>query len=1023
MECPRCHAENRDDSRFCSQCATPFDVEESLPATLTQTVKTPVPVIPKDALIAGKYKIIEEIGRGGMGVVYKAEDIKLQRTVALKFLPANLAESAELKGRFLIEARAAAALSHPNICVIHEVGESEERPYIAMEYVEGETLRDRIRKESLTTENILAITSQVAAGLGEAHHKGIVHRDIKSANIMVTAKGQAKVMDFGLAKRRGGSSLTKSHATLGTVAYMSPEQARGDEEDQRTDLWALGVVLYEMLTGKLPFGGDRDLSIIHSIIHDDPKPISIRKPPVPQELQQVVARALRKKCEARYGSAEEVLKDLKAYEETLRAEASGVFNLRYFVKRLRRPAVAVPTVLVMAGIVALTVWLFNRQAKIRWARHEILPEIERRLADSWRDSTDIYKLAEEAEKVIPNDPKLIEVFSKCALNIRITTDPPGADIYVKEYDSPDSEWEYLGVSPLENVRTPIGVFRYKIEKEGYETVLAASSSWAPAPPEGFGPNELFRKLDKKGTIPKGMVRVTGAKTPLGELPDFFIDRHEVTNRQYKEFIDKGGYRSQEYWKHEFIKDGQELTWDEAMREFVDPSDQPGPSSWQAGDYPEGQEDFPISGISWYEAAAYAEFSGKSLPTATHWGIAMGEYTPMIRWFQLGGYAIFAPFSNIEGRGPVPVGSLQGMTSYGVLDMAGNVREWCWSETQKGRLIRGGGWIDNSYMFQNVSQASPFDRSPHNGLRCVLYPDPERIPKSVFDLVPLPETVDFSRLRPVPDSIFEVYERQFYYDQMDLDARLEWKDESHDDWLQELVSFSGAYGGERMLAVLFLPRNAAPPYQTVVYFPGVQAQWRKSSRDIESSGEFEIFLSFVVKSGRAAVYPAYKGTMERNFERPAQWQDSYRQMEYRLQLVKDFKRCVDYLESRPDIDSDRLAYYGMSWGAAWPGVIIPAVEKRLKASVLLAGGLSGGGRAEVDPINYVTRVTIPTLLLNGRYDRSRPYEAMVKPLYDLLGAPAEDKRLILYDTDHIPPRNEFVKEILAWQDRYLGPVRR
>jgi dienelactone hydrolase len=460
-----------------------------------------------------------------------------------------------------------------------------------------------------------------------------------------------------------------------------------------------------------------------------------------------------------------------------------------------------------------------------------------------------------------------------------------------------------------------------------------------------------------------------------------------------------------------------------MSEFLDLSDQPGPSTWQAGDYPEGQDDYPVSGISWYEAAAYAEFAGKTLPTGAHWGLAWGEYTPMIRVFQLGGDAIFVPFSNIEGRGPVPVGSLQGITAYGACDMAGNVREWCWNKTQKGRLIRGGGWIDNSYMFRNMSQAQPFDRSSHNGLRCALYPDPQKIPEPVFGSVPLKETMDFYKEKPVPDSIFEFYRRQFSYDQTDLDARVEGRDESHEDWIQEQVSFSAAYGGERMIAVLFLPRNAAPPYQTVIYFPGGQALWRKSSRDIESSGEFGIFLSFVVKNGRAAVYPVYKGTMERNFERPADWEDSYRQGEYRLQLVKDFRRCVDYLETRQDIDSGKLAYYGMSWGAGWPGLIIPAVEERLKASVLLAGGLNNLGRREVQSINYVSRVKLPTLMLNGRYDSTITYETSVKPMFDLLGTPEEDKRLIPYDTDHIPPRNEFVKEILAWFDKYLGPVKR
>jgi serine/threonine protein kinase/dienelactone hydrolase len=1023
MECPNCHAQNKEDSRFCSNCATPLSVEETLAASLTQTLATPLPVIAKDSLIAGKYKIVEEVGRGGMGIVYKAEDIRLQRTVALKFLPPHLVDSAELKERFLIEARAAAALSHPNICVIHEVGDDEKRPFIAMEFVEGETLRDRIKKKSLTTEDALTITIQVAAGLGDAHQKGIVHRDIKSANIMVTAKGQAKVMDFGLAKLRGGSSLTKSQTTLGTVAYMSPEQAKGEEVDGRTDLWSLGVVLYEMLTGELPFKGDRDLSIIHSIVHEDPKTIKVRKPPVPVELQQVVARALKKNREARYGSAGDMLKDLKAYEMSLQLERSGALSLKTLIRRLRRPAVAVPTVLAVAATATLAVWFFNRQAKVRWARQEALPEIERNLADSWRDSTDIYKLAEEAEKFITNDPQLIEIFSKCSLNINIKTDPPGADISIKKYDSPEGDWEYLGVSPLENIRMPIGVFRYKIEKEGYETVLAASSSWNVVSGESIVPFDLVRALDEKGSIPQGMVHVPGAETPVGVLADFFIDRYEVTNRQYKEFIDKGAYRNKEYWKHGFIREGQELTWEEAMREFVDQSDQPGPSTWEAGDFPEGQDDFPVAGICWYEAAAFAEFAGKSLPTGAHWGVAMGEYTPMIRVFQLGGYAIFAPFSNFRGKGPVPVGSLQGITSYGAYDMGGNVREWCSNETQQGRLIRGGAWNDPSYMFTNMSQALPFDRSSKNGFRCALYPGPAKIPESAFSSIPLKETADFYKEKPVPDSIFDVYRGQFSYDKAELDARVEWKDENNEDWVQEQVSFSGAYGGERMIGVLFLPKNTAPPYQTVIYFPGGMALWRASSRDIESSMEFEVFLSFVVKNGRAALYPVYKGTMERNFERPALWADTYRMTEFRIQLVKDFRRCVDFLETRSDIDSDKLAYYGVSWGGEWPGVVIPAIEERLKASVLLAGGLRDIGRPEVHPINYVTRVKTPTLILNGRYDTAFPYETSAKPLFDLLGTPGEDKDLILYDTDHIPPRNEFVKEILAWLDKYLGPVKR
>jgi serine/threonine protein kinase/TolB-like protein/cytochrome c-type biogenesis protein CcmH/NrfG len=332
VECPKCHAENKDGSRFCSHCSAPLSVEETLPASITKTLATPISAILKDALIAGKYRIIEEVGQGGMGIVYKAEDLKLKRFVALKFVPPHLMSSAELEERFLIEAQAAAALSHPNICVIHEIGEDEARPYIAMEYVEGETLRDRIKKGPLKADEALGIVNQVAAGLGEAHVKGVVHRDIKSANIMVTAKGQAKVMDFGLAKLRGGSSLTKSQTTLGTVAYMSPEQARGDVLDERTDIWSLGVVLYEMLTGELPFKGDHDQAVIHSILHREPKPLKKMSPGLPSGLDEIVLQTLSKKPAGRYQTMEEFRADVEAVAEGLKPLkarlANRIFGIR-----------------------------------------------------------------------------------------------------------------------------------------------------------------------------------------------------------------------------------------------------------------------------------------------------------------------------------------------------------------------------------------------------------------------------------------------------------------------------------------------------------------------------------------------------------------------------------------------------------------------------------------------------------------------------------------------------------------------
>jgi dienelactone hydrolase len=1043
IACPRCHSANPSDSKVCSQCGAELitkgdelTVDEVLVSPLTPP-QAPAGELSAGTILRGKYRILGELARGGMGVVYRAEDLRLKRTVALKFLSPELTREPEARERFVHEAQAASELDHPNICTVHEIDEAEGgQMYIAMTYYGGESLRERIKRGPLGVEEALDFTVQLARGLDKAHQRGIVHRDIKPANILVTEDGLVKIVDFGLARLARGTRVTKTGTTMGTVAYMSPEQAQGQTMDQRTDLWSAGVVLYEMLAGQLPFKGEREVSVLYSIVHEQPRRLKSLKPDVPPDLERIVGRALEKKPESRYSSAGEMLKDLEGYQESLRISKAGPLNLRWLLRQARNPRIAIPALIFLLALGLLGRWFLGRQAKVRWAREEALPEIERRIGnnDVWRNLTDAYSLAEKAEEYIPRDPKLAELFSKCSLNINIKTEPAGAKIYMKEYKAPDSEWKYLGVSPIEKIRVPVGIFRWKMEKEGYETALAASSTWDidVGKHDILIPHDLVRVLDKKGRIPPGMVRVQGAETEVGKLGDFFIDQYEVTNKQYKEFINSGGYRNRKYWKQKFIKEGRELTWEEALKGFVDQSGQPGPATWQAGDYPEGQGDYPVSGISWYEAAAYAEFVGKELPTEYHWNMARGGYTTLIQVPQLGGYAILAPFSNFRGKGPVPVGSLPGITSYGAFDMAGNVREWCWNETQKGRLIRGGAWDDNTYMFDNLSQAPPMDRSAKNGFRCALYPDPEKIPGSAFQMAKstgfpfFGKTIDFYKEKPVPDSIFQVYREQFSYDKTDLKARVEWRQESSGGWIQEKITFDAAYGGERVIAYLFLPKNGVPPYQTVIYFPGSASCDQKSSEDLESYYEFPLFLSFIVKNGRAALYPVYKGTFERGNDRldalinGSDW-SSHQYTELFIQQVKDFRRCIDYLATRQDIDSKKLAYYGMSWGGTY-GAIIPAVEERLKASVLVAGGFQLLARPEANAFNYVNRVKTPTLMLNGKYDTLFQLETSSKPMFELLGTPAPDKRQKLYETDHIPPRNEYIKETLAWLDRYLGPVK-
>ncbi|MBN1164865.1 MAG: protein kinase [Candidatus Krumholzibacteriota bacterium] len=258
------------------------------------------------------YRILEKLGEGGMGVVYRAEDTKLKRTVALKFLSPQALGTEEDKERFLNEAQAAAALNHPHICTVHEIDEVEGRSFIAMELVEGESLRSKISSGPLPLEEVYGLATQIAEGLNEAHRKGIVHRDIKPANIMITENGRVKIMDFGLAKSPGSSQLTQEGTTLGTIAYMSPEQERGLKIDYRTDIWSFGIILYEMVAGRLPFQGDYDQAVIYSILNEEPPPLTSLRTGVPLELERMVNKALAKDPDDRYQHLDEMLVDLRA---------------------------------------------------------------------------------------------------------------------------------------------------------------------------------------------------------------------------------------------------------------------------------------------------------------------------------------------------------------------------------------------------------------------------------------------------------------------------------------------------------------------------------------------------------------------------------------------------------------------------------------------------------------------------------------------------------------------------------------
>jgi non-specific serine/threonine protein kinase len=310
VKCPKCQSENTETASYCSNCAASLQPSEKAPSIQTKTLETPKSFDKKT--VAGKYQILEELGKGGMGIVCKARDTKLDRIVALKFLPPELTRDGEAKERFIQEAKTTAALNHPNITVIHEIDEDEGRTFIAMEFIGGQSLKEKTKSGPLEIDDAVRIASQVADGLQEAHEKGIVHRDIKPANIMLTEKNQAKIVDFGIAKLVGQVRLTRTGTTIGTVAYMSPEQAKGDSVDHRSDIWSMGVVLYEMLTGELPFKGNREQTMIYSILNADSVSPKEYREDLSDHLSAVIDKALQKNPTYRFQSADEFLKALKS---------------------------------------------------------------------------------------------------------------------------------------------------------------------------------------------------------------------------------------------------------------------------------------------------------------------------------------------------------------------------------------------------------------------------------------------------------------------------------------------------------------------------------------------------------------------------------------------------------------------------------------------------------------------------------------------------------------------------------------
>jgi len=977
---------------------------ERSPISLPDTVSGESPIGPFD-----RYEVISLLGEGGMGKVYAATDTRLDRVVAIKVLAERLAGDPAYRERFEREARSAAALNHPHICTIFDVGSN----YLVMERLEGETLADVLTRGPLPVNQAIDYSVQIADALTAAHASGIVHRDLKPANVMITPAG-VKVLDFGLAKQipridddaptatlsAVKATTTRAGQIVGTAAYMSPEQVEGKPVDGRSDLFAFGALLYEMLTGRRPFSGETTLSTLASVLKASPDPLRHVRRDVPESVERVVMRCLEKNPASRYASAAEVQRALMKYAAAHQSRP-----------RSRVAAMIVAAVIVL-GIAGLAILSYINAGRVTWVEQTAVPEIARLLAADHPFAA--LKLYREAERADPASRALV-TFNEAlrAPTLSIETTPPGAEVYLSDYVDAklgDASWESLGVTPLKTDRIPhAGYYRMRVTKAGFASIERP-----------FDPVELSLSpsaghvgltLQKRELSPADMVWVdaaaagvstTSGLTTPAPLPGFWLDTDEVSNRQFKSFVDAGAYRTRTNWREPFVEAGRTLRWEDAMSRLLDATSRAGPATWQLGTYPDDTDDLPVAGVSWYEAAAYCDSVHKTLPTAYHWFQAAGG----------GFFSTILQLSNFSGHGPEPVGKNRGLSQYGALDMAGNVKEWSASLVGSRRAILGGSWNEPSFMFGVLDAAEPFERRATFGLRCARFVAAP--PPSLLEPVN-PVTGDRRGDKPVDDATFRVYAALHRYDKTDLAARTESMDDSNPYFRRETVTFRAAYGNDRVVAHLYLPKNATPPYQTVLFVPSGNIFFFKSIDTLPDPFEF------LVRAGRAVLVIAVHGTLERGpsplIVGPNQMRDQL------LEWSKDVQRSIDYLETRPQIDVSTLAFYAISYSASVSPTLL-ALEPRIKAAVLVSAGASEPTAAEVDPWNYVPRVKMPVLMLNGRDDFIDPLERSQIPFLHALGTAEKDKRHILFDGGHVNLqfRMDLIGDILRWLDQYLGPVK-
>lgn len=1014
----------------------------------------------------GSFEIVKLLGTGGMGEVYLAKDLRLNRQVAVKILPPNSKIDSNADRRFLREAQSAASLEHPHICTIHEIGEENGLNFIVMQYVEGETLSAKIKSGNLKPQDALDIALQVSDALSEAHSRRIVHRDIKPANIIISANNQVKVLDFGLAKRivfetgENESSfktiLSQPGMIVGTISYMSPEQVRGSDVDARSDLWSLGVCLYEMIFGKTPFSGENSVEKLAAILYQEPE----NPEGVPDELRDILLKTLRKDVEKRYQTAAELSAELKRikqefdFAEQLQIHATSGARDKEIHDTLTQYLAEHPTISMQAqqtktgrssirwkpilfyslivGLLAVVGYFGFKNHQIEKAREKLKKAEE--LARS-EQNFEAYDLALQVEAILPNDENLTKLLPTISDSLSVNSSPAGAKVFLRRFQTDKNgkfpERQLVGTTPINDLRIARGSYVLQIEKDGFPVFERTISGTIPRIGGSFietPPIKFEAKLIESDKIPPQMIYVPAGDYALVNwsrstetkvhLDDYFIDKYEVSNAEYKEFINAGGYIKPELWKVPFFKDGKEISMQEALGELKDKTGLPAPRSWTNQNFPEGKENFPVTDITWYEAAAYAEFRGKKLPTVFQWEKAArdGMFDPRYNampWGFIRQGDTTDNRANFRGTGTVSVTENEfGMSPFGVLNMAGNVSEWNANQSPEGFITSGGAWNDLAYSFGDYGIYPGFYSANRIGFRCVKIVS-ETAGNQGAQMIPPAETPEY---RVSSEAEVKTWLSHYEYDKKSLVPQIIEIIET-DDWRREKITFASE-SEEKTIAYLYLPKNFPRPLQVIHYVPPGDVV--RGIRNLPDS--IEMFAAPFIKSGRAVFGVVLKGYTERTFPKNYAPPETS-SVEFRKQMVNwitDLRRGVDYLETREDLNFQKLAFLGISNGANL-GLIHTAIETRYKTLVFESAGLEKEFQKripETSPINFAPHIKTQKLIINGRFDETFPYNTDAKPLFKLLRDP---KKIVLYDGGHIPTIEFLAPTVNNWLDETLGNV--